>query len=533
MKLFQYSVKLKIQNNPSIVAISIAGMASVLGLLLINQSPGQATNIVPTSAEQERGMLTGAPFKDPIELNTNTPSHLKISLTALTSNISISGKNVRGTTYNGQFVGPTIHLVPGEKVDLSFTNKTASLSNLHFHGLHIVDTGSADNPTIAVNSNSTFTYHLDIPKNHPLGTSWYHNHQMCDDMEVMKMSTMKMSTHSESRTCTDIESQLMAGLSGTIIVGDIRQLLPRQFRNVTEHTIVLKDLQLNNSDQIVQNTRTSKIDANSPTVRLVNGLLRPSLSIKPGETQLWRLANEGADIFYKLQIPGSSFLIVGQDGFPVSRVTRAQALVLAPGKRYDVLVTAKFTQSSSWLKTMEYKQGEDTYPEVNLMQIKVLGNQKPSVYIPADLSVENYSVSPSKENLANEKVAQHRILTLGLSADGHSMFINGNQFNKDVPAFSTPAKVGTVEEWTIVNTTGEIHPFHTHTNYFQVISINGVKQPFTGLQSDIPVPQQVNGVPGKVVLRIDIADFAGPMMFHCHIAAHENAGMMSFINVVQ
>ena len=268
-------------------------------------------------------------------------------------------------------------------------------------------------------------------------------------------------------------------------------------------------------------------------MRLVNGLLRPSLSIKPGETQLWRLANEGADIFYKLQIPGSSFLIVGQDGFPVSRVTRAQTLVLAPGKRYDVLVTAKFTQSSSWLKTMEYKQGEDTYPEVNLMQIKVLGNQKPSVFIPADLSVENYSVSPSKENLANEKVAQHRILTLGLSADGHSMFINGNQFNKDVPAFSTPAKVGTVEEWTIVNTTGEIHPFHTHTNYFQVISINGVKQPFTGLQSDIPVPQQVNGVPGKVVLRIDIADFAGPMMFHCHIAAHENAGMMSFINVVQ
>jgi FtsP/CotA-like multicopper oxidase with cupredoxin domain len=38
--------------------------------------------------------------------------------------------------------------------------------------------------------------------------------------------------------------------------------------------------------------------------------------------------------------------------------------------------------------------------------------------------------------------------------------------------------------------------------------------------------------PGLVVIRIHFTDFTGTIMFHCPIAAHENAGMMSYITVV-
>jgi FtsP/CotA-like multicopper oxidase with cupredoxin domain len=65
------------------------------------------------------------------------------------------------------------------------------------------------------------------------------------------------------------------------------------------------------------------------------------------------------------------------------------------------------------------------------------------------------------------------------------------------------------------------------------MSINGVNQPFTGQQDEVPVPAQSNGKPGKVVIRIHFTDFTGPLMFHCNIAAHEDAVMMSFINVVK
>jgi FtsP/CotA-like multicopper oxidase with cupredoxin domain len=33
------------------------------------------------------------------------------------------------------------------------------------------------------------------------------------------------------------------------------------------------------------------------------------------------------------------------------------------------------------------------------------------------------------------------------------------------------------------------------------------------------------------VLRVRFSDYTGRWMFHCHIAAHEDNGMMSFINV--
>jgi FtsP/CotA-like multicopper oxidase with cupredoxin domain len=46
------------------------------------------------------------------------------------------------------------------------------------------------------------------------------------------------------------------------------------------------------------------------------------------------------------------------------------------------------------------------------------------------------------------------------------------------------------------------------------------------------VPYEQNGKPGEVVIRIAFDDFPGRYMFHCHIAAHEDNGMMSFINVV-
>jgi FtsP/CotA-like multicopper oxidase with cupredoxin domain len=67
------------------------------------------------------------------------------------------------------------------------------------------------------------------------------------------------------------------------------------------------------------------------------------------------------------------------------------------------------------------------------------------------------------------------------------------------------------------------------------MSVNGVQQPYTGEQDIVPVPTGRHGKPGEVVIRIrftDFTDFTGKVMFHCHIAAHEDAGMMSYVNVI-
>jgi FtsP/CotA-like multicopper oxidase with cupredoxin domain len=278
----------------------------------------------------------------------------------------------------------------------------------------------------------------------------------------------------------------------------------------------------------VQNTATTSIDSNNPTVRLVNGQLRPVLTMRAGETQLWRFVNAGADIFYRLRLAGYQFTVIGEDGRPVAKITTADNLLLPPAKRFDVLVTAGARPGATWLRTLAYSNGPqgDAYPAVNLVGVTIDGPAR------TPLPTVSGAMPTSPPNLAGAKIAQHRTLTLSEDSTGTVFYINGKQFSMGESAFATPAHLGTVEEWTIYNTAGEVHPFHLHTNGFQVMSVKGVPKPFTGRQDIIPVPNEVNGVPGRVVIRIPFAGYAGQWLFHCHIAAHEDNGMMSYINVV-
>jgi len=498
-----------------------------LGLGACGREGSASSSLPPSTARQEQGMAAGLPFEDPPDLNTATPANLDLHLTAAPTRFDLGGKRVRGDSYDASFVGPTMHFVPGEHVTLTLENKLATPTNLHFHGMHLSPSGSADNPYISVDPGAAFTYDFTVPDDQPQGTFWYHDHEMCGGAATMSMSGRASTSAMASSSCRDVESQIFAGLSGAIVVGDDRSLLPAPLQHVTAHTLVFKDLQVDASGQIVQNAGNSSIDSNAPTVRLVNGQLRPVLTMRPGETQLWRLSNAGADIFYDLHLDGYRFTVIGEDGYPVHQVTTAGSLLLPPGKRYDVLVTGASSPGQAWLRTLAYSNGPqgDAYPAVALMRLKVIGVPESSQPMPRGV------MTGSQNDLTSTPIARSRVLVLSENRSGTVMFINGKRFDMSRSIFSTPALLGTVEQWTIENDTGEVHPFHLHTEHFQVVSINRVPQAFTGQQDIVPVPHKENGVPGQVVIRIAFDDFPGRVMFHCHIAAHEDAGMMSFINV--
>jgi suppressor of ftsI len=484
----------------------------------------------PTTAQQEAGMTPGLPLREPAALNTATPRTLRLRLVAEPKRFDISGKRVWGESYNGHYVGPTMHLVPGEHVKLTLVNRLTTPTNLHFHGLHVSPSGSADNPEISVLPGHSFTYHLYIPLDQPLGTFWYHDHEMCMGNETMHMTGMTASaTGTTGATgCQDVETQIYDGLSGTIIVGDDRALLPQSLRHVVTRTLALKDMQIAGNGHIVANTPSYYINPGNPTVRLVNGQLQPVLHMRPGRTELWRIANEGADIFYGLKLPGYTFTIVGRDGCPVSRVTRSDLLYLPPATRWDVLVTASTRPGSTWLETLPLNTGPagESYPMAKLMEVRVAGQPERPLPLPAD------ALPTAPASLATAHITANRVVRLTENATDTEMYINGKRFNPDTSVFSAPAILGTTEQWTIVNDTGEIHPFHTHTEHFQVMSSNGVAQPYDGEQDVVPVPSGHHGKPGEVVIRIRFTDFTGKVMFHCHIAAHEDAGMMSYVNVI-
>ena len=304
-------------------AAIVAVAAAVVVVLVVRREDG--AKAAPLQGE------TGVAFAEVPELRS-AGGVLEVTFEVADRRTTIGGREVEGRSYADGVQGPTLRLAPGDHLRLHLRNRLDQATNLHFHGMHVSPLPPGDDVLMHVPAGEEFTYEFDVPADHARGTYWYHSHQ-----------------HGSS------EAQVFAGLSGVLIVEGLEDLLPAALRDVPQRVLAFKDVQVAGDE-----VEDKNIDSNAPTTRLVNGLERPRLTAAPGETQLWRLANIGADIFYDLQLPGTSFTVVGEDGNPVWSVWSADHLVLPPGKRYDVLVQP--AAGSSTLSTLAYDQGGDQYP---------------------------------------------------------------------------------------------------------------------------------------------------------------------------
>jgi suppressor of ftsI len=427
-------------------------------------------------------------FVEPTELRA-VDGVLRATLTADEQEVEIAGQPILARVFNGSFVGPTLRVSPGERIELELVNRLTKPTNLHFHGLHVSPGGESDNIFRLVNPGETAHYVLEIPLDHPTGTFWYHPHMHHLALE-----------------------QVFGGLSGVIVIDGLQEELPPDLQGIDEHLFALKDFQLDDAGAILLEDAPR-----NPTTRTVNGQINPSLTMTPGETQLWRLANVGAEIFYQLRLDGHAFHVVAEDGNPVWDVRTADALVLPPGKRFDVLVQAGEAGTYAF-ETIVYDQGNHVYPEVQLATLTIEGDVQPPAALPA-------SVAPDRDLDSAEIVAERDIFFNDVD-DDPIFEVNGQQF--DPNRIDELVKLGTVEEWTIRNVTAEQHPFHLHVNDFQVVSVNGQPYNAASLQDIVILPAN-----GEVVIRTPFMDYPGKFVFHCHILFHEDHGMMAVVEVVE
>ena len=107
---------------------------------------------------------------------------------------------------------------------------------------------------------------------------------------------------------------------------------------------------------------------------------------------------------------------------------------------------------------------------------------------------------------------------------GMVFLINGKTF--DHRRIDTQVPLNTVEDWEVINTGVMDHPFHLHTNPFQVMSRNGQPEPYRAWKDVVLIR------PGEAVrLRARFKDFPGKTVYHCHILDHEELGMMGIIEM--
>jgi FtsP/CotA-like multicopper oxidase with cupredoxin domain len=99
------------------------------------------------------------------------------------------------------------------------------------------------------------------------------------------------------------------------------------------------------------------------------------------------------------------------------------------------------------------------------------------------------------------------------------------------PAIETTQ--GSVEDWTIENRALQNHEFHIHQIHFLLLAQNGVPVPNGQYLDMINLPYWTGTGPyPSVTVRMDFrgAD-VGDFVYHCHILAHEDNGMMAIIRV--
>ena len=106
---------------------------------------------------------------------------------------------------------------------------------------------------------------------------------------------------------------------------------------------------------------------------------------------------------------------------------------------------------------------------------------------------------------------------------GVGLTIDGREF--DAARVDTTVRLGTVEEWTIINDSPMDHPFHLHVWPMQVLARDG--RPVDGSPQWLDVVNVAART--SVTVRVRLNDFPGRTVYHCHILDHEDLGMMGVV----
>ena len=504
----------------------------------------------------------GGDFKPmvPLKNESKQPGVFSATLTAAVKNISSRPHRIfqQATSfmlYNGYLPGPLIEVDAGDHVKIKFINKLAKETTVHFHGLPI-PSDQDGNPMDAVPREKSRLYDFVIP----LGTEggyWYHPHP----------------EHF-------VAAQAAAGLAGAMIVRSKDD--PLKKIGIPEDNIFINGLRLANG-QIDKDDEMDWQHGRMGETLLVNGVVQPVLTVKPGSTHRLRFWNATNGRFITLSLkkgtdpnaPDVKTYLVGTDGGLINRPflqADNNGMMLSSAERREVV--ARFDGKPGDVYTLfeEYPKlperamsmdigntmgggdmagmdmgntmgggdmagmdmgntmgggssgGMDTMPGMEV------GVKKPlmTIKLSSD-AVERPVTLPNNLRVIKplpETPIKKRMEFTGVLAD---VSINGKKFDmKRVDYFS---KKGTVEEWSIVNRSDMTHPIHVHGGQFQVVrrELNGVvkKPPYISWQDTVAVmPDET------VVLRMK-QDFSGIRMIHCHILEHEEKGMMATINVVE
>ena len=248
-----------------------------------------------------------------------------------------------------------------------------------------------------------------------------------------------------------------------------------------------------------------------------------------------------------------SFYQRGSDGGLLSEAVEITRLQLAPGERAEVLLnlTGMNGQTIELISyASEFQNGiyGATYP--GMMSMMTLNNYNPNPLNGNDFPIMSIQIGPMSENpvtiipgalvevnpIPESSADITRELTFTPSQMGpdqlnHPFLINGTGFDKNIINYSI--QLNNIEIWSITNQSAISHPFHIHDVQFFVLDRNGSSPP-PGEQGykDVILIKPMETV-RFITQFTDFANDPVTYMYHCHMLAHEDDGMMGQFEVVE
>ena len=230
----------------------------------------------------------------------------------------------------------------------------------------------------------------------------------------------------------------------------------------------------------------------------VNGRIQPVLEMKPGEVQLWRIANTAgrSGAIFLGPPPGFSWKRIAQDGVQFAdknyQDSTGQPFYMAPGNRVDLLVKAPLLPAIYPVVVQHAVGPSDpntAYP-VPLVSVRIKAGQRPVTGKQSEFIPQAPKPPAFLDDIADSEVQGSRTIEFASNPAffPSSHTINGKKFDN----YQNPQEVflNTVEEWTITNATASIsHPFHIHINPFQLVEI------FNPNDDVVPNPNKAQGQP--------------------------------------
>jgi FtsP/CotA-like multicopper oxidase with cupredoxin domain len=259
----------------------------------------------------------------------------------------------------------------------------------------------------------------------------------------------------------------------------------------------------------------------------INGEAYPAtepLRVRKGERVRLRLINASADHTHVVRLAGHRLQVTHTDGNPLDQPIAVDAVPIAPGERYDVVVAAD--RPGAWVLTC-LAPGHRAAGEQVLLVYE--GHEGAKVQAPGEgvtgLDFWQYGLGRGRDVLPPSS-GRERVYDLALSGGmmGSDVWtINGKQYPQTDPL---RLRRGDLARVRFVNHSMEAHPMHLHGQSFKVLAVNGVRYARPLVKDSVDVEPHM----GAVVLEFT-AHNAGDWFFHCHKPMHMDGGMIMLARI--